>query len=110
MPMRPIWTTLLALSVSLCASSVWAQGRQRSFVTQHATQVSGHKIRYDVRVEEFVVNNKAGAPAASLFATTYIRTDLNKATELSRCIPLQRWPQRCSDRRAYAIRPRETGY
>ena len=53
------------------------QAPRRSFVTTHVTQIGGHEIRYVATVEEFIVNNKAGHPALSLFTTSYVRSDVS---------------------------------
>ena len=52
----------------------------RKFVTQHVWSVERHKITYTAAVEEFLVNDKAGQPGASLFTTSYIRSDVAAAT------------------------------
>jgi carboxypeptidase C (cathepsin A) len=75
--MRTIYTLLL-LGCSLWVLNSVAENAQRSFVTKHATEVGGHKLRYVAALEEFTVNNKAGAPALSLFATSYVRSDAPK--------------------------------
>jgi carboxypeptidase C (cathepsin A) len=57
----------------VCCGSLW--GSERSFVTNHETEIAGHKIPYVASVEEFIVNNKAGRPALSLFTTSYVAGD-----------------------------------
>jgi len=66
----------LACSGALCSVEAAAQTPPRSFVTQHTTEIEKRKVPYVAAVEEFIVNNKAGRPAASLFATSYIRSDV----------------------------------
>ena len=59
----------LACTAALGAVGAYAQTPPRSFVTQHTTEINKHKIPYVAALEEFIVNNQAGQPAASLFAT-----------------------------------------
>jgi carboxypeptidase C (cathepsin A) len=56
-----------------------SQAPRRSFVTKHVTEIGGHEIPYIATVEEFIVNNKAGHPALSLFTTSYVRSDVSLA-------------------------------
>ena len=62
----------------VCCGSLWAS--ERSFVTKHETEIAGHKIPYVASVEEFIVNNKAGHPALSLFTTSYVAAAASKGT------------------------------
>src|SRR5262245_38740912 len=75
---KKIWAVLLC-GVSLLAADAYAQSTLRNFTTKHVTEIRGHKSRYVAAVEEFVVNNKAGRPAANLFATSYVRGDVKQA-------------------------------
>lgn len=45
----------------------------RSFVTHHVARIHDMPVRYTATVEEFIVNDAKGAPALSLFATSYVR-------------------------------------
>jgi len=70
---------MLLLCASVWAASAGAESQQRIFTTQHVTEIDKHKVRYVAAVEEFVVNNKAGRPALSLFSTSYVRSDVKDA-------------------------------
>ncbi len=70
---------LLVLCASLHITQARAEDSPRKFVTQHVTSLAGHKIPYTATVEEFVVNDKAGRPALSLFTTSYVRSDVGAA-------------------------------
>lgn len=43
--------------------------------TQHAGTFNGQKVKYDAIVAETFLKNAAGAPAASVVTTAYVRTD-----------------------------------
>lgn len=52
----------------------------RSFVTTHAARIGGAQLRYRAIAEELIVGDSNGAPAASIFSTTYIREGVSDAT------------------------------
>jgi len=62
-----------------CAASAGAESPRREFTTAHVTVIGGKKIHYSAAVEEFLVNNKEGRPALSLFPTSYLRTDVKNS-------------------------------
>lgn len=66
---------LLVLCAALQIPAVRAEQSPRAFVSRHVAKIDGKRIAYTAAVEEFIVNNKSGRPAASLFATSYVRTD-----------------------------------
>jgi len=76
----PLFYALLLCCGSFSALDSWAfdagsHSSERRFVTKHVTEVDGHKIPYVATVEEFIVNNKAGHRALSLFTTSYVNSD-----------------------------------
>lgn len=70
---------LLVLCAAMQATQAEAGDSLRKFVTRHVTNVAGHTIPYTAAVEEFVVNDKSGQPALSLFTTAYVRSDVEAA-------------------------------
>ena len=81
--MPGIWALLIAClpfwTLDAGAVDQNSQAPRRSFVTKHVTEIGGHDIPYIATVEEFIVNNKAGHPALSLFTTSYVRSDVSLA-------------------------------
>jgi carboxypeptidase C (cathepsin A) len=61
------------IATALCISSARADESPSRFVTNHVATVGGQRVSYTATVEDFLVNNKAGKPAARLFTTSYIR-------------------------------------
>jgi carboxypeptidase C (cathepsin A) len=76
--MRMIVGLLILVCVGFWSETLHAENALRSFATQHTTVVDGRKLPYSATVEEFIINDKAGAPALSLFATTYFRDHVSK--------------------------------
>ena len=52
----------------------------RRFVSDHRLQVGGHEIRYRAVVEEHFLADPGGQRTASVFTTSYERTDLPRGT------------------------------
>jgi carboxypeptidase C (cathepsin A) len=52
----------------------------RRFETNHDGVFGGQRMRYKAVVAESILTNPAGKPAASVFTTSYIRTDVQKGT------------------------------
>lgn len=44
----------------------------RIFASEHVARIAGRNLRYTAAVEEFMLADPAGAPQASIFATSYI--------------------------------------
>jgi carboxypeptidase C (cathepsin A) len=74
----------LALGLALMTSPVARVSAQpatapvsapRIFLTQHDGNFGGTRLRYSAALEEFLLRDAAGTPAASVFVTSYIRTD-----------------------------------
>jgi carboxypeptidase C (cathepsin A) len=67
---------LAAFLIVWLAGPAAAQEVPRRFESRHEVTISGRPIPYVATVEEFAVNDDSGRPAASLFATTYRRSDI----------------------------------
>lgn len=48
----------------------------RAFATEHRGTFNGVKLRYTATVGEIILQDEAGTPTASLFATSYVRKDV----------------------------------
>lgn len=57
-----------------------SQPAPRRFETSHEGTFGGQHMRYKAVVAENILKNSAGKPAASVFTTSYIRTDVPKGT------------------------------
>ena len=53
----------------------------KSFVTAHSARIGDAQLRYRAIAEELIVADSNGAPAASIFSTTYLREGGGDATE-----------------------------
>ena len=61
------------------ASGEQAEGAQpRRFTTSHSGVFGGQKVRYAAVVQEHFVTDAAGKRTASIFSTSYIRTDVKQ--------------------------------
>jgi carboxypeptidase C (cathepsin A) len=77
--MLQVIAVLLACVVSASASDTQgAAPTPRSFVSNHQVTIGGHVVRYRATVAEQFVVDSAGKRLASLFTTSYERTDLPK--------------------------------
>lgn len=59
-------------------AAVAAAAPARRFVTDHVVTIHGKRIRYQARVEEYFLTDPSGKRTASIFTTSYIRTDAPK--------------------------------
>jgi carboxypeptidase C (cathepsin A) len=70
---------LLFTVIVTCALLTVAHADTRSFVTHHVAKIGAGNVPYVAAVEEFIVNDGKGKPALSLFATSYVRSDVEDA-------------------------------
>ncbi|TWB13850.1 carboxypeptidase C (cathepsin A) [Nitrospirillum amazonense] len=82
--MRNYKTALMAGVMLACftgkASNAAEAGAPRVFTSEHSGTFDGHKLRYTATVAETILTDPAGQKTASVFTTSYIRTDVPKGT------------------------------
>jgi carboxypeptidase C (cathepsin A) len=84
---------LLPLISAVLSAATWAQAQPpapvqpgtavfapREFITHHEGEFGSEKIRYTAIASDTVLNNEAGAPAATIFSFSYIRDDVKDRT------------------------------
>lgn len=72
---------LLAFAASAPFSSHGADAEARRFASNHQGTFGGQKLRYSAVVEENFITDAAGKRTASIFTTSYIRTDVPKGAQ-----------------------------
>lgn len=72
---------LLALVASAPLASHGAEADARRFASNHQGVFGGQKLKYSAVVEENFVTDAAGKRTASIFTTSYLRTDVPKGTQ-----------------------------
>ncbi|MDZ5650180.1 S10 family peptidase [Nitrospirillum sp. BR 11828] len=80
------WKTALMAGVVLAGLTAGqtlaaeAAGAPRVFTSEHSGTFNGRKLRYTATVAETILTDPAGQKTASVFTTSYIRTDVPKGT------------------------------
>ena len=72
---------LLAFFAGAPLASHGAEVEARRFASNHQGVVGGQKLRYSAVVEENFITDSASKRTASVFTTSYIRTDVPKGTQ-----------------------------
>jgi hypothetical protein len=72
---------LLAFVASAPLASHGADADGRRFASNHQGVFGGQKLRYSAIVEERFITDAAGKRTASIFTTSYIRSDVPKGAQ-----------------------------
>ena len=72
---------LLAVAAGAPLTSHGAEAEARRFASNHQDVFGGQKLRYSAVVAESFITDAAGKRTASVFTTSYIRTDVPKGTQ-----------------------------
>ncbi len=70
----------MLLTKAACVATAEIGNAPRRFVSEHRATIGGHRIRYRATVADQFVLDAAGKRLASVFTTSYERTDLPKGT------------------------------
>src|ERR1700712_2390146 len=73
---KPRFRQIISLAVASASWSAPLVAASTEFSTQHVTKLAGGPVRYQANVEQFVVDDAAGKPAARLVTTSYVRKDV----------------------------------